>query len=111
MLIATVIPLYDNPDTILDVALACRKKLAKVVVVDDASTKLPPDFEKTLADNDIQLLRHVCNQGYGAAIMTGIAELSRQGFDYAITLRSMTQARGSFISSFLAYRYGRTMTV
>ncbi len=91
MLIAAVIPLYNNPGTILEVALACRKRLAKVVVVDDASTLLPPDFEKTLADNDITLLRHAQNQGYGAAIMTGLAELSRQGFDYAITLDADAQ--------------------
>ncbi len=91
MLIAAVIPLYNNPDTILDVALACRKKLAKVVVVDDASTKLPTAFEQTLADNDITLLQHPHNQGYGAAILTGIAELSRQGFDYVITLDADAQ--------------------
>ncbi len=91
MLIAVIIPLYNNPGTILEVALACRKKLARVIVVDDASTQLPPDFEKTLADNDIQLLRHARNQGYGAAIMTGIAELSRQGYNYAITLDADAQ--------------------
>ena len=102
MLIAAVIPLYDNPDTILDVALACRKKLAKVVVVDDASTKLPPDFEKTLADNSVTLLRHAHNQGYGAAIMTGIAELNRQGFDYAITLDADAQHSPGDLPAFVS---------
>ncbi len=91
MLIAAIIPLYNNPGTILEVALACSKKLAKVIVVDDASTQLPPDFEKTLADNDITLLRHSKNQGYGAAILTGIAELNRHGYDYAITLDADAQ--------------------
>ena len=102
MLIAAVIPLYDNPDTILDVALACRKKLAKVVVVDDASTKLPLDFEKTLADNDITLLRHDQNQGYGAAIMTGIAELNSLNFDYAITLDADAQHSPEDLPAFVA---------
>lgn len=91
MLIAAVIPLYNNPDTILGVACACRKILQKVIVVDDASTKLPSEFEKTLADHDIILLRHSRNQGYGAAIMTGIIELSRLGYDYAITLDADAQ--------------------
>ena len=101
MRIAVVIPLYNNPDTVLDVAVACRRQLPDVIVVDDASTKLPPSFAETLDTNGIRCLRHAKNRGYGAAVMTGIAELHRLGFDYAITLDADGQHSPSEIPAFV----------
>ena len=83
--IAVAIPLYNNPETILDVAAACRRQLDDVLVVDDASTRLPPDFEMALAAMDIGLLRRERNGGQGAAILDAAALLGKKGFDYIIT--------------------------
>ncbi len=101
MKIAVVIPLYNNPETILDVAVACCKRLPDVFVVDDASTKLPPAFAETLETHSIRCLRHTKNRGYGAAIMTGIAELHRLGFDYAITFDADGQHSPDDIPAFV----------
>ena len=101
MQVAVVIPVYNNPDTILEVALACRKIIQTVLVVDDASTSLPKNFDNILAANDIQLERHDVNSGYGAAIMTGIRRLAANGFDYAVTLDADAQHSPDDIPAFV----------
>ena len=101
MHIAVVIPLYNNPNTVLDVALACQRHLPDVFVVDDASTELPSGFAESLAEHGIRCLRHEKNQGYGAAVMTGIAELGSLGFDYAITLDADGQHSPDDIPAFV----------
>ena len=82
---AVVIPLYNNPETILGVAAACKKQLPDVLVVDDASTSLPSDFETALADMGVSLLKRQRNGGQGAAILDGAAHFAAQGFDYIVT--------------------------
>lgn len=101
MNIAAVIPLYNNPDTILAVTQHCRQHLDKVVVVDDASTRLPADFEQSLRNLGVTLLRHDVNRGQGAATMTALAELDRQNVDYIITLDADGQHSPDDIPAFL----------
>lgn len=101
MKIAAVIPLYNNPDTILGIAAACRHYLADVLVVDDASTRLPEQFEETLARENIQLLRHARNRGVGGAMQTAFQALAAQNVDYAITLDADGQHSPDDIPLFL----------
>ena len=82
---AVVIPHYNNPETVLGVAAACRRQLDDVLVVDDASTRLPPDFEASLADLGVALLKRPKNGGQGAAILDGAAHFDGLGFDYILT--------------------------
>ena len=98
---AVAIPLYDNPTTILDVAKDCRRQITDVLIVDDGSTRLPPDFEDRLAALGVSLLRRPCNGGQGAAILDAAEHLSAQGFDYVITVDADGQHLAEDIPQFL----------
>ena len=96
---AVVIPTYNNPETILPVALAVHAVHPETMVVDDGSTLLPTDFESTLQANGIRLLRHTVNQGKGAAIITAANALA--DYDYIITFDADGQHAPKDIPPFL----------
>lgn len=79
-----VIPVYNNVATVKTVALACRGIMEQVLVIDDASTDLEPDFFTALDAADIRYIRHQRNQGKGGAIITAIRYLSDLNADYLI---------------------------
>ena len=86
MKIACVIPHYNHTATLFRVAEEARRRLADVIVVDDGSTALPPDFAERLAALDVKLIRHRRNLGKGAALLTAARELCAEGFDTMISL-------------------------
>jgi len=78
------IPVYNNRETVRDVAAGCRSILRNVVVVDDGSTDA--DVEELLAGLDVLVLKHRKNLGKGQAILTGSRHIERQGGEYMITI-------------------------
>jgi len=98
---AVAIPLYDNPATILAVAAACRRHVEDVLVIDDGSTRLPPDFEDALDRQGIDLLRRHSNGGQGAAILNGAERLAAKGLDYVITVDADGQHLADDLPAFL----------
>ena len=102
MKIACVIPLYDHPDTVLDVASRARKFLADVRVVDDGSTRLPPDFAPRLAGLGVTLYRHDRNLGKGAALLTAARALAAEGVTHMITLDADGQHSPAELPRFVA---------
>lgn len=78
------IPVYNNGSTVVDVALASRRELAHVLVVDDGSTDT--DVAARLRDSDITVVRHAANRGKGAAILTALAHVRARGGRHMITL-------------------------
>lgn len=98
MKITAVIPVFNNPRTVLSVALDCKKYIDDVLVVDDASTLLPDNFDATLQQNSIKLIRHTTNQGKGAAILTA---LSSTNADYIITIDADGQHSPSNLPDFI----------
>ena len=79
-----VIPVYNNKDTVKDVALGCRSHLEHVVVVDDGSTDA--DVSALLADADVIVLRHQENRGKGQALLTGLRHVEARGGQFMITI-------------------------
>jgi len=83
--IVVVIPTYNNPLTIEKVAQEVLTQGYTLIVVDDGS-------EINVADiilkphEKLTIIRHLTNQGKGAAIMTGAHEAQKRGFDYFISL-------------------------
>ncbi len=83
--IVVVIPTYNNPLTIEEVAHDVLTQGYALIVVDDGS-------EINVADiilkphEKLTIIRHPTNQGKGAAIMTGAHEAQKRGFDYFISL-------------------------
>ena len=64
------VPVYNNADTVREVATGCRSRLPNVIVVDDGSTDA--DLRAMFGGTDITLLRHERNMGKGRAILTAL---------------------------------------
>ena len=80
---AIVIPAYNHDHKVKDVVENALKLKMPVIVVDDGSTD--STFDRIRAIEGISILRHLTNQGKGAAIMTGFTRAVKVA-DWAITL-------------------------
>lgn len=82
--VAALIPCYFEEKRIRDVAARAHAQLDIVLVVDDGSTD---GTEREARAAGVEVIRHAVNQGKGAAIKTGLRELSaRAGIEYALIL-------------------------
>lgn len=78
-----VIPLYNHAATVRQVAEQCLAVHPEVLVVDDGSTD---GGAGTLAGLPVTVVRHPCNLGKGAAILTAAGEARRLGMTHIVTL-------------------------
>jgi glycosyltransferase involved in cell wall biosynthesis len=78
MLLSVVIPVYNERDTIGQILDRVRAvPIAKeIIVVDDCSTDGTREVLATLAADDVKVVLHGRNQGKGAALRTGFANVS-----------------------------------
>ncbi|ARU49859.1 glycosyltransferase family 2 protein [Sulfurospirillum diekertiae] len=83
--IVVVIPTYNNPLTIEKVAQEVLTQGYALIVVDDGSKINVADIILKPHEK-LTIIRHLTNQGKGAAIMTGAHEAQKRGFDYFISL-------------------------
>jgi glycosyltransferase involved in cell wall biosynthesis len=82
--VAALIPAYFEGKSIADVARRTLAQLDRVLVVDDGSTD---NTEAEGRRSGAEVIRHAVNQGKGAAIKTGLRELSaRSGVGYILVL-------------------------
>src|SRR4051812_32596792 len=82
--VAALIPAYFEGKSIADVARRTLAQLDQVLVVDDGSTD---NTESGARSSGAEVIRHSINHGKGAAIKTGLRELStRQGVEYILVL-------------------------
>ncbi len=81
--VAALIPAYFEERHIHDVAQRVRQQLDTVLVVDDGSTD-KTEVEARRAGVDV--IRHTVNQGKGAAIKTGLKELTSRPHVRAILI-------------------------
>ena len=94
-----VIPTYNNKNTIKEVALACRKYLEHVLVIDDGSTDA--DVKILLQDTDISVLKHSKNRGKGQAIRTALDFIQKQNGKFMITIDADGQHYPEDINKFI----------
>ncbi|HNW39993.1 MAG TPA: DUF2062 domain-containing protein [Candidatus Omnitrophota bacterium] len=93
-----VVPTYNNPDTVKEVALNCRKHLAQVLVVDDGSLG---DIPGLFSNTDIRVLRHEKNLGKGQAIRTALNFIQKQGGRFMLTIDADGQHYPEDIDKFI----------
>jgi glycosyltransferase involved in cell wall biosynthesis len=96
---AALVPAYNAGASIGAVVAGTRPVLSPVVVVDDGSSD---DTAARAASAGAEVLRHAVNQGKGAALLTGMRHLERQGFARALTLDADGQHLPDQIPALLA---------
>ncbi len=79
-----IIPVYNNGKTLKDVILGCKEQVENIVVVDDGSTDL--NVGLAVADGRVVVIKHENNEGKGAAILTGLKYVKKEGGRYAVTI-------------------------
>src|SRR5687767_14722760 len=80
--VAALIPAYFEENRIGEVARRTCAQLDHVLVIDDGSTDRT---EAEAREAGAEVIRHPHNQGKGAAIKTGLRELTgRAGVDYIL---------------------------
>jgi len=79
-----VIPVFNNRNTIKDIALGCKESFEHVIVVDDGSFDC--DVKELLSDAGIIVLRHENNLGKGQAILTALNFIEKTDCRFMITI-------------------------
>ncbi len=80
MSLSVVIPVYNEEESIVDVINDVKKTLDicdhpyEIIVVDDGSTDRT--YELSNASDNVKVIRHTSNRGYGASLKDGIKESS-----------------------------------
>ena len=78
-----VVPVYNNPETVVDVVRRCCGQISNVLVIDDGSTQ---PIEELLGDTPATVLRHEQNRGKGEALRTALRYVKEQGGEWMIAL-------------------------
>ncbi len=97
--ICVVMPTYNNSATLNDVIEDILNYTGSLIVVNDGST----DDTKSILDTFSQItqIEFKKNKGKGAALIAGLREAIKQGFEYAITIDSDGQHFASDIPAFV----------
>jgi len=81
-----IIPTYNNPKTIKDVAFDVINNNYDLIIVDDGSdTNIEELFNEDEKQN-IHFVRHPVNQGKGEAITSGIKKAKELGYDFVVSI-------------------------
>jgi glycosyltransferase involved in cell wall biosynthesis len=94
-----VIPVFNNRDTIKDIALGCREILEHIIVVDDGSSDC--DLKELLSDTGIIVLKHEHNLGKGEAICTALHFIEKTDGRFMITIDGDGQHYPDDINKFI----------
>jgi len=84
--IIVIIPTYNNPQTIKNVAFDVLKHNYEVIIIDDGSD-IP--IENLFEENEksgIYFVKHQTNQGKGAAIISGTQKAKELGFTHVLSI-------------------------
>ena len=81
-----VIPTYNNPLTIKEVALDVVSHGYELIIADDGSDRPVEELFLPEEKKGIHFLRHDTNRGKGQAILTGVEKAKTLGFSYAVSM-------------------------
>lgn len=95
----TALPVYNEAKTVTAVLDEVRKYSQNILVVDDGSTDGTADLLSRR--NDIEVITHRPNLGYGAALKTAFRYAIDQEFDYLVTIDCDGQHEPQCIQAFV----------
>jgi len=94
------IPVYNERKYVVPVLQKVRQfHRGDILVVDDASTDGTSNILRS--SNDIQIIRHPANQGYGQSLIEAFAFADRKGYDWVITMDCDEQHEPEIIPEFV----------
>jgi len=97
-----VVPSYDNPQTIKQVAFDILQHGYKVIVVDDGSQKPIRELFSEAERKKLTILRHSNNQGKGQAIITGTQRAREMGYSHVVSMDGDGQHLASQIETLVS---------
>ncbi len=78
--LSVIVPVYNERNTVAEIVRQMRAVELpldrEVVIVDDGSTDGTRDILKQLADSTVRVVLHPANHGKGAAVRTGLAQVT-----------------------------------
>jgi dolichol-phosphate mannosyltransferase len=98
--VLTALPVYNERDHVSPVLDEVRKYCQDVLVVDDGSSDGTSNL--LAARDDILLVRHLRNRGYGAGLRTAFDFALSQGYDVLVTIDCDGQHEPKRIPEFVA---------
>jgi dolichol-phosphate mannosyltransferase len=96
----TALPVYNEVDTVDDVLDQVLQYSPNVLVVDDGSTD--GTRERLARRDDVQVVRHEPNRGYGAALRTAFAYAAEHRYETLVTIDCDGQHEPQRIPGFVA---------
>ena len=96
----TALPVYNEARHVTGVLDEVRRYSGEILVVDDGSSDGTADI--LAARNDIRVLRHAENRGYGAALLSAFSYAQREGFERLVTIDCDGQHEPQRIPEFFA---------
>ncbi|QEG24061.1 glycosyltransferase family 2 protein [Mariniblastus fucicola] len=96
----TVLPVFNEVATVDEVLDLVVKYADDVLVVDDGSTDGTSDL--LAKRQDVKLLPHGVNKGYGAALITGFQFAADNGYEFVVTIDCDGQHEPQRIRDFVA---------
>ncbi len=96
-----VIPVFNEELTLERVLAEVRVHApsANTLVVDDGSTDSSPEI--LARANDVRIIRHLTNQGYGQSLISGFGYAIEHGYDVVVTIDCDEQHEPRRIPDFL----------
>ena len=92
----TALPVYNEADYVTAAVAGALTYCRDVLVVDDGSTD--GTSQLLAARDDIRLIRHPTNQGYGTALRSAFDFAIRDGYDVLVTIDCDGQHQPQLIS-------------
>lgn len=102
MKILALIPHYNHPTTIAQVAHAMRQFDLSVLIVDDGSNQESLAVLETLRSNGIDVLYRSINGGKGAAVKTGLQYAEQHDFSHVLQIDADAQHQLSDTAKLIA---------
>lgn len=101
MRLLIAIPVFNEQKYLGRVLDRVKQFHPDILVVDDGSTDDTPGI--LAARNDISVIRHERNEGYGRSLIDAFEYSERQGFDWAITMDCDEQHEPEMIPQFVRH--------